>query len=140
MELLVSQNNHIIAHAITDNPYQARNFILPHLTPTHQQLDEHSILTAFGLLIKTTPEISPLLNSTPRCINEVPFSRPSNPPHPPEPPKQSGLITLRAICLDLELPTVNARRILRKHYGAQNIRYEWPFHEVATIIKILRSR
>lgn len=141
MELLVSQpNRHIIAHAITDNPYQARNFIAPHLTPHYTLVDPHTLQTAFGLIIRATPELLPLLQPTPKVINDVPFPLPNSAPASTEPSCTPTLITLRAICFDLKLQPIIARRTLRRHYGAQNIRYEWHLSEVPHIKGLLTCR
>lgn len=144
MEYAVSHHHELLAHGQTDNAYQVRNVLAQYLeNDPFDYEDDHTILTKSGLNIKCTAKISPLLKSTPTVEENltVILTQPKpvvqvRLPKQPDP----NLIILQTICEEIGLRPIVARRILRKHFGAKNLRYEWPKSDVHAIKNLLKNR
>lgn len=118
---------HCLAKGATDNPYQVRNSIIPFLNPTHTLQDPHVIHTPY-YKIWCSAELPALLNNTPRIVNDS---------HQPVAEEPYGVeVTLKQLCKEHDLDPARCRRILRRHYGANHVRYSWRQSEVPLSILI----
>lgn len=116
---IIAATGKLLAFGATDNPYQLRNH-LSHFLENETTLptqDDHTIKTNSGLTIKCSSSIPALFQSLPQIVNNQPLTPPNK--------KNSPNITLKEICQQMNINPSFARRILRKKFGAKNVRYEW---------------
>lgn len=127
--------------ANTDNPYQARNFILP-LNPIIDWRDPYQATTPRGLRIRSSADLTHILTPSPKIHQEKPFQPTiQQKPERHEPaPQNPHNVTLRSLLKGTTIAPSLARRILRKKYGAKNVRYEWTKEEAPTVLKLLKQQ
>lgn len=144
MEYAVSHRHETLAFGQTDNPYQVRNILANFLeNDPFDYEDDHTINTQSGLKLKCTAKITHLLKPTPTVeenpnihLSQQKASQPIRPPKQVDP----NLVSLQTICKEMKIRPIVARRILRKHFGAKNIRYEWPKNQIDEIKKLLKGK
>lgn len=136
---IITATGKLYSQATTDSPYIARNFIKKHLIHSVQ---DYTAKTMTGMTIRSSAHLPSLLASSPTIQNEQPF-KPTRPPqkeaYEPQ-PRNPKHITLRTLLKGTEITPQAARRILRKHYGPKNVRYEWSPAEAKKILQVLRKR
>lgn len=125
-----------IAQGQTTNPYQVRNLLRQYLEAPIHQLTPHDLITHSGLRIWCSSDLTAIMQDTPIIRN----NQHKETPRPVQPQIEGPTASLRDICHRIRLHPTKARRILRKKYGAQKLRYEWPVSQVQDIINLLRSK
>lgn len=118
---------HSLARGSTDNPYQVRNILAQFLHRNFTLESPHAIHTSDKIKIWCSAELGPLLNPTPRIVNDSSSPFPLGEPTGPE-------VTLAQVCREHNLDPSRVRRMLRRHYGPKHVRYCWRQSEVPSCI------